>query len=141
MRLGGHQCLDRHAALARGNRKRAAERKNPLTHADQAETERVIRLEPLPIVADADPRAAATFPHARRRFGRLDGDVDRCCLRMTEDIGERFLNRAIDREIGGLAGFAERVSADAADGADNTVTGAGTRPARRALDGVAAVTT
>ena len=66
--------------------------KNPLAHADQAEAERVIRLEPLAIVADADPRAAATFPHARRRFGGLDGDIDRGRLRVTEDIGERFLN-------------------------------------------------
>src|SRR4051794_7753007 len=82
-RLDGHHGLDRDTGCCRGHRQGAAERDQPLAHANEAEAELVLGRQPASVVAYAHPRVAA----AVSRHGllqRLDRDVDRGRLSVAE---------------------------------------------------------
>src|SRR5437588_10854406 len=107
-RAAGNQRFDRHAAVVGGDRERPPQRQYPLAHPGQAEAELVIRLHAAAIIADAHAREAAICTQPRRLFGRLDADIDGGRPGMTEDVGQGFLNNAVDGQLRGFSGLAER---------------------------------
>src|SRR3954469_5862210 len=101
-----NQGLYGHTTVTRDDVERAAQRENPLAHADEPEAELLAGLHAAAIVADPHPGTAAAV--ACRLRPRLDDDVNRGRAGVAEHVGERLLHDAVDGEVGGLPGDAKR---------------------------------
>ena len=99
--------LHSYAIISRSNRKRATQRQNALAHSGESKTELVIRSQSAAVVAHPHQRAASPG-QSRRRLDGFNGYVDAGGARMAKDIGQRFLNLAVDRQISRLSGLAQR---------------------------------
>src|SRR4051794_1995566 len=75
-----------------GDHEAASERLHPLAHAVQPPSRRDLRINPAAIVADADPQRATVLG-----LVKLDGDPR--CARVTQRIGQAFLNTAVGRQV------------------------------------------
>ena len=99
--------LHSYAMISRSNRERTAQRQDTLAHSRESEAQLVIRPQSTAIVPHPHQRTASPGQSWRRLDG-FNGYVDAGGARVAKDIGQRFLNGAVDRQIGGLSGLAQR---------------------------------
>src|SRR4051812_31713815 len=89
-----NQCFDGQTAITGNDVERAAQRQDPLAHADEPEAELLAWLHAAAVVADPYPGTAAAI--ACRLRHRLDDDIDRGRAGVAEHVGGRLLPDAGD---------------------------------------------
>jgi hypothetical protein len=105
VRSVGNDRLYREAPVAGDDVQRTAQRQYSLAHADQAETELVIRRQTAAIVADAHQGAGATSVHSCSLFHRY---ADGGRVGVAEGVCQGFLDGTIDRQVRDFSGLARR---------------------------------
>ncbi len=104
----GDESLDNHTAIAGADGQRAAQSRNPFAHSRQAESQSGVWFQSAAIVANTDKDAARGL-QARKLLRWFDGYIDRSRACVAKNVRQRLLDGAIDRQIGRLAGLAERL--------------------------------
>src|SRR5712671_1286429 len=108
-RARGNHSLDGYSTVGGGDGKRATQGQDPLPHSDQAEAKLVVRAQSAAIVAYPYPGApAAVAPYPGKLPAGFDGHADGCRAGVAKHICQSFLNGTVNRQIGRLAGLAER---------------------------------